>query len=226
MLVLALDTSTDAVVVGLAELTASGAPRVLVEQAHPGARRHGEQLMPAVLEVCAAAGVAAVDVDAVVCGVGPGPFTGLRVGIASAAALADALDVPAHGVCSLDATAGAAEPAGGALLVVTDARRREVYWAVYENGARTRGPAVDAPAALAAEILALGVRRMAGTVSGEHAELFGLPIDPARIPTVAGLVAVAAPALRAGDRPGPLEPLYLRRPDAVPPSARKRVTAG
>ncbi len=225
MLVLALDTSTDAVVAGLAELTADG-PRVLAEQVQPGARRHGEQLMPTVLEVCAAAGVAAADLDAVVCGVGPGPFTGLRVGIASAAALADALGVPAHGVCSLDATAAAAETAGGPLLVVTDARRREVYWAAYANGARTRGPGVDAPAALAAEIPALGVRRMAGTVSGEHAELFGLPIDPARTPTVAGLVAVAAPALRSAEPPAPLEPLYLRRPDAVPPASRKRVTAG
>ncbi|MDQ2710107.1 MAG: tRNA (adenosine(37)-N6)-threonylcarbamoyltransferase complex dimerization subunit type 1 TsaB, partial [Actinomycetota bacterium] len=91
MLVLALDTSTDAVAVGLVEVPGDGAVQVLAEQARPGARQHGEQLMPAVLEVCASAGVRTAELDAVVCGVGPGPFTGLRVGIASAAALADAL---------------------------------------------------------------------------------------------------------------------------------------
>jgi tRNA threonylcarbamoyl adenosine modification protein YeaZ len=224
VLVLALDTSTDAVVVGLVDMAASP-PTVLVEQSRPGARQHGEQLMPAVLEVCAAAGVGPVDIGAVVCGVGPGPFTGLRVGIASAAALADALGVPAHGVCSLDAVASAVE-LGEPLLVITDARRREVYWATYTGGRRTNGPAVDTPAALAARVASLGVRRVAGTVAEAHAELLGLPVHPAGTPTVAGLVAVAAPALRAGDLPGPLEPLYLRRPDAVPPSARKRVTVG
>jgi tRNA threonylcarbamoyl adenosine modification protein YeaZ len=224
VLVLALDTSTDAVVVGLAELSGGGAARVLVERSRSGARQHGEQLMPAVLEVCAEAGRRTVDLDAVVCGVGPGPFTGLRVGIASAAAMADALDLPAYGVCSLDAIGVTAE---GPLLVISDARRREVYWAAYgSGGARTRGPAVDSPADLAARVADLGTTKLAGPVAETHAELLGLPHAGNSAPTVAGLVAVAAPALRSGDRPGPLEPLYLRRPDAVPPSARKRVTAG
>ena len=226
MLVLALDTSTDAVVAGLVSLDAEGRAEVLVEQSRPGARQHGEQLMPAVLEICAAAGIRTSDLDAVVCGVGPGPFTGLRVGIASAAAMADALGLPAYGVCSLDAI-GALGTSGEPLLVISDARRREVYWAAYDTrGARTHGPAVDTPADLAARIPDLGTTRLAGPVATEHAELLGLTHDGNSTPTVAGLVAVAAPALRSGDRPGPLEPLYLRRPDAVPPSARKRVTAG
>ncbi len=229
VLVLALDTSTDAVVVGLAELAPGGdaSPRVLAERVRPGARQHGEQLMPAVLEVCAAADRTPAELDAVVCGLGPGPFTGLRVGIASAAALADALDVPAHGVCSLDAIAvgGPSAGPGEPLLVVTDARRRELYWAAYDRaGVRTHGPAVDTPAALAVLVPGLGVHRVAGTVADEHAALLGLPVHPARVPTPVGLVTVAAAVARAGAAGGPLEPCYLRRPDAVPPAARKRVS--
>lgn len=239
MLVLALDTSTDAVVVGLIEIAlgADGGSKdsltVLAAQECPGARRHSEQLMPALLEVCASAARRPAELDAVVCGVGPGPFTGLRVGIASAAAFADALGVPAHGVCSLDGVAavhphavGRGDGPGASLLVVTDARRREVYWATYLNGQRTAGPAVDTPAALADRVPGLGVRVVAGTMAEELADSFGLVVHPARRPSAAGLVKAALPALRAGGGPGPLEPMYLRRPDAVPPGARKRVTAG
>src|SRR5204862_198305 len=82
------------------------------------------------------------DLDAVVVGTGPGPFTGLRVGMVTAAAIGDAVDVPVYGVCSLDAIAVvAAAPwfggrTGEGLLVVTDARRREVDWAAYDRGGR------------------------------------------------------------------------------------------
>lgn len=236
MLVLALDTSTDAVVVGLVEMTdptGGGAVTVLAEQVRPGARQHSEQLMPALLEVCTSAGRRPAELDAVVCGVGPGPFTGLRVGIASAAAFADALGIPAHGVCSLDAIA--ASPAGATadggdgaqpLLVVTDARRREVYWAAYRDGRRTHGPSVDTPAALAARVSELGVGLVAGTKAEELAQTLGLAVHPARRPTAAGLAATASAVLRDGSEPSPLEPLYLRRPDAVPPGVRKRVTVG
>jgi tRNA threonylcarbamoyl adenosine modification protein YeaZ len=253
VLVLALDTSTDAVVVGLVEIPAgpdgagprttdpeggSGRVTVLAEQVCPGARQHSEQLMPALLAVCASAGRRPVELDAVVCGVGPGPFTGLRVGIASAAAFADALGVPAHGVCSLDGvaagpagSAGLAGLAGGIgggqpLLVVTDARRREVYWAAYLGARRTHGPGVDTPAVLAERVPDLGVRLIAGTMAEELAESFGLAVHPARRPCAEGLVVAATPLLLTGGEPAPLEPMYLRRPDAVPPGARKRVTAG
>jgi tRNA threonylcarbamoyl adenosine modification protein YeaZ len=222
VLLLAIDTATDAVVVGVVRLGSDGAVEVLAERTRPGARQHGEQLMPSALEACAEAGVRPADLDAVVCGLGPGPFTGLRVGIASAAAVADAVGVPAHGVCSLDAVAAGTE---GPLLVVTDARRREVYWAAYRDGRRTDGPAVDAPATLAGLVPGLGSTAVAGTLAGEQAEALGLPVHPARVPTPAGLVAAAAGALLAGDEPAPLEPLYLRRPDAVPSAGRKRVTA-
>lgn len=262
MLVLAIDTATEVVTVGLVTVTDGDQPAtVLAEQVRPGARQHGEQLMPAALEVCATAGFRLASVDAVVCGAGPGPFTGLRVGLVSAASLGDALSVPVYGVCSLDAVA-AAVPAGEPLLVVNDARRREVYWATYQirHGApaqRIEGPAVDAPAVLADRVTELGVRRVAGPVAGVHTELLGLPEYPAPgvpedggltpategctsggltpaaggprtsgglVPSAAGLVAAAGDDLRTRRPPAPLEPYYLRRPDAVPPGARKRVT--
>jgi tRNA threonylcarbamoyl adenosine modification protein YeaZ len=261
VLVLALDTATEAVTVGLLEVPREGSAgpvRLLGSEIRHGARQHGEQLMPAVLAVCAAAGQRLADVDAVVCGAGPGPFTGLRVGLVSAAGLGDALGVPVYGVCSLDAVAldavaldaevldaavldaatsgavpseAAASGAGGPLLVVSDARRREVYWAAYDSsGQRLAGPAVDTPAALAERVDELGVRRVAGPVAAAHAELLGLAEFPAAgaalSPSPAGLVAAAGDELRNGAPPAPLEPFYLRRPDAVPPAARKRVSLG
>lgn len=224
MLVLALDTATPVVTAGLVELPASGAATTLAARAHAD-RRHGELLMPALRALCAETGRSLSQVDAVVVGAGPGPFTGLRVGIASAAALGHALDVPVHGVCSHDALAAAVAGTGtGNLLVVTDARRREVYWAAYDPAARRlTGPSVEPPAALAARLPELAV----GTVVGDPA--FGDPLGRAvtgpAAATPGGLVGVAAAALRAGREPAPVEPLYLRRPDAVEPTGRKRVTA-
>jgi tRNA threonylcarbamoyl adenosine modification protein YeaZ len=217
VLVLALDTATPAVVAGVAELTADGV-LVRAQRLVRDARRHGELLVPSLLDACAEAGVALRDAGAVVVGVGPGPFTGLRVGMVTAAALGDALDVPVHGVGTLDAIAHGAGP--GPRLAVTDARRREVYWAAYAaDGTRTTGPHVDAPAVLRERVAELGAASAAGGSAAES----GLPVRGPAEPPVAALVAVAAPALRAGTAPGPLEPLYLRRPDAVEPAARKKV---
>jgi tRNA threonylcarbamoyl adenosine modification protein YeaZ len=234
VLVLALDTATESVVVGLLEVSATGDVTVLTSEARTGARQHGELLMPSVVRVCADAGHRLAELDAVVCGTGPGPFTGLRVGLVSAAGLGDALGVPVHGVCSLDAIARSAhleadrvEP----LLVVSDARRREVYWAAYTaTGERDRGPAVDTPAQVAALVPELGVRAVAGPVASATAALFELPELTDRggvsvLPTPAGLVLAGLDAVRSGATPAPLEPQYLRRPDAVPPAARKRVSA-
>jgi tRNA threonylcarbamoyladenosine biosynthesis protein TsaB len=214
VLVLALDTATSAVTAGLLRLPAAGAPQVLAERVTVDARAHGELLMPSVCEVLATAGVAMRDLDAVVCGVGPGPFTGLRVGMVTAAALGDALRVPVYPVCSLDAIACRAG-AGSPLLVITDARRREVYWARYDSsGARVDGPHVGRPL----DLPLAGVSRAAGA-----AEELGLPVVPPRYPDPAGLVAVGAAAVRAAAPPGPFTPLYLRRPDALEPGPPKRV---
>jgi tRNA threonylcarbamoyl adenosine modification protein YeaZ len=222
VLVLALDTATPAVTAGVVEVTPDAVVTRAVRVAHD-ARKHGELLMPAVLAACAEAGSALQAVDAIVVGTGPGPFTGLRVGMVTAAALGDALGVPVHGVCSLDAIAAeAVAGAAGPLLVVTDARRREVYWAAYDaSGVRTTGPHVETPDALRSRLPGLGVTAAAGSSAG----IVGLPEVPPQAPGPAGLVACAVDAVRAGVRPGPLEPLYLRRPDAVEPGPRKPVTA-
>ncbi len=138
--VLALDTATPAVTAGIVRLPDHA---VLAERVTLDARAHAERLTPNVLAALADAALTMADLDAVVVGCGPGPFTGLRAGMATAAAYGHALGIPVHGVCSLDAIGVRTT---GDVLVVTDARRREVYWARYRDGIRTDGPAVDAPA--------------------------------------------------------------------------------
>jgi tRNA threonylcarbamoyl adenosine modification protein YeaZ len=223
VLVLALDTATPAVTAGIVELT--GTEMVLRSaRVERDARKHAELLMPGVQGACADAGVTLRDIGAVVVGSGPGPFTGLRVGMVTAAALADGLGVPVHDVCSLDAIAAdvAGEPPPGSFAVVIDARRREVYWAAYDvGGLRTDGPHVSPPVTAAERAAELDVAVGAGDMAG----VLGLPVLPQQSPSPTGLVTVAAAALRSGAAPGPLEPLYLRRPDAAPPGVRKRVTA-
>jgi tRNA threonylcarbamoyl adenosine modification protein YeaZ len=208
VLVLALDTATPTLVVGLARWSADGGTEVLAERAVPSGNRHAELLTPTIRAVLADTGSAMADLDAIVTGLGPGPFTGLRVGVVTAAALGDARGLPVHGVCSLDAIGD------GARSVVTDARRKEVHWAVYDAaGHRVAGPGVDRPED------APVVEPVVGDV--RFAERLGRELAPAEV-TTAGLLRAAAPLF---DRPpAPLEPLYLRRPDAVPPAARKAVS--
>ena len=134
VLVLALDTATPTLVAGLADWSQNGVTEVLAERAVPSGTRHAELLTPAIAAVLDDAGLTTGDLDVVVTGLGPGPFTGLRVGVVTAAALADARGLPVIGVCSLDAIGS------GVRTVVTDARRKEIYWASYdEDGARTDG---------------------------------------------------------------------------------------
>jgi tRNA threonylcarbamoyl adenosine modification protein YeaZ/ribosomal-protein-alanine acetyltransferase len=202
--VLVLDTATPAVTAGIVRLPDHV---VLAERVTLDARAHAERLTPNVLAALADAALTMADLDAVVVGCGPGPFTGLRAGMATAAAYGHALGIPVHGVCSLDAIGVRTT---GDVLVVTDARRREVYWARYRDGVRTEGPAVNAPA----DVDPGTARAVAG--SPEHAALFGLPrCEPAH-PTPAGLVAAVSDW---SDNPPPLVALYLRRPDAKPLAA-------
>jgi tRNA threonylcarbamoyl adenosine modification protein YeaZ len=208
VLVLALDTATPTLVVGLARWSAGAGAEVLAERAVPSGNRHAELLTPTVREVLAATGATTAQLDAVVTGLGPGPFTGLRVGVVTAAALGDALGTPVHGVCSLDAIGD------GARSVVTDARRKEVHWAVYDAaGVRTAGPGVDRPEDAPVTDPVVGDVRFA--------ERLGRGVAAAEVST-AGLLRAAAPSF--GRPPAPLEPLYLRRADAVPPAARKAVS--
>ncbi len=170
-IVLTIDTATPAVTAGVVRL---GTPEidVLGERVTLDARAHAESLTPNVLGALADAGLGMGDLDAVVVGCGPGPFTGLRVGMATAAAFAHALGVPVRGVCSLDAIGVFTS---GETLVVTDARRREVYWARYRDGVRVAGPAVNAPSDVPVD-----ADRIAG--SPEHVVLFDLPSLGLRLP--------------------------------------------
>ena len=209
MLVLALDTATPTLVAGVARWSAEGT-EVLAERAVPSGTKHAELLTPAIRAALDDAGVTLADVGAVVTGLGPGPFTGLRVGIVTAAALADARGLPVIGVCSLDAVGS------GARTVVTDARRKEVYWATYDaTGARVEGPAVIRPEELG----------LSGPFAGDpaFAERLGAAVERADV-TTAGLLRAAAPQLADPSSAAPLVPLYLRRPDAVPPTAIKPVS--
>ena len=210
MLVLALDTATPTLVAGLARWSADGGTDVLAERAVPSGTRHAELLAPAIRGVLADAGLALADVDALVTGLGPGPFTGLRVGVVTAAGLADARGLPVVGVCSLDAIGS------GARTVVTDARRKEVYWATYGgDGGRLDGPGVVRPEELAADGPLVGDARFA--------DRLGAPVTPAEV-TTAGLLRAAAAQLADPSAAGPLVPLYLRRPDATPPTSIKQVS--
>lgn len=212
MLLLALDTSTPAVSVALCRDGVVLAAETVVD-----ARRHNELLAVNIQTVLERADVTPRQLDAVAAGVGPGPYTGLRVGLMTARAFGHALGIPAHGICSLDVLArAAAREIEGEFVVATDARRKEVYWASYAGGERVAGPSVDKPAEVA----------YAGPVVGEGAVLYPEAFPggrPPLHPDPADLAAIVEEYVAAGRASLPLEPLYLRKPDAVEPGARKRV---
>lgn len=217
MLLLALDTATPAVTAALHDGRDSVARSTVVD-----ARRHGELLLPAVHRVLDEAGAAIGDVTGIVVGVGPGPYTGLRVGLVTAAALGDALGVPVHGVCTLDGLAHAARAGGltGPFAVATDARRKEVYWARYDAaGERATDPAVDRPADLAEQVAGLPA---VGAGAALYPEVFP-DVRPPAHQDAAALAALAAGRLARGEDCLPALPLYLRRPDAQVPAGYKQV---
>jgi tRNA threonylcarbamoyl adenosine modification protein YeaZ len=222
VLTLVLDTATPAVTAALASLQPGGGVAVVAERVSVDARAHGELLAPLIEAVLGAAGAAPRELSAVVAGVGPGPFTGLRVGLVTAAALGDTLGIPVYGVCTLDALGWACRAApAGRVLVATDARRHEVYWAVYEGGSRVAGPAVDRPS----DVDSTGVGYAVGDGALRYADVLGVPVrDEPRYPPAEGLASLAAPRVLSGAPAEPLTPLYLRRPDAVVPGARKTVS--
>jgi tRNA threonylcarbamoyladenosine biosynthesis protein TsaB len=233
VLVVGFDTATPAVSVALHD-----GERVVSEAFAADARRHGELLAPMIAKVIADAGASRADLTAVAVGVGPGPYTGLRVGVVTARVLGAVLGIPVHGVCSLDIIAAGAstrgpQPAlGPEFLVATDARRKEVYWARYDAaGRRLEGPLVGG----AGSIAGAAELPVAGAGGQLYPAAFGEVIGPA-YPDARTLCAIVAGHLReqAGppSPPVPLlavplldaEPLYLRRPDAREPGPPKRVT--
>ncbi len=232
-----MDTATPAVTVALHDGDQPLAQIVTVDT-----HRHAEVLAPAIAKVIDDAGVSRRDLTGVAVGVGPGPYTGLRVGLVTAKVLAAALGIPVYGVCSLDVIAADVE-GEPAFLVATDARRRELYWARYDGTGRLAGPDVSAPGDIPADGL---------PVAGEgpliYTEFLPRSTGPA-YPAAATLCRLVARALARGETPpGPgagtghgaeaggalasaprsvliaPEPLYLRRPDAREPGRPKRVT--
>ena len=212
-MLLAFDTASPTVTVAVHDGT-----DVVAEQSSAESMRHGEQLAPLIAATLERAGAAPADLTALAVGVGPGPFTGLRVGLVTARTLGHVLEIPTYGICSLDALAVEAVATGVVdepFLVATDARRKEVYLASYDAGAQCiSGPAVDRPAAVATDL----------PVIGEGAVLYPEAFADARGPLrpSAGWLARAV----AGEHATLLdpEPLYLRRPDAEIPRSPKPVS--
>jgi tRNA threonylcarbamoyladenosine biosynthesis protein TsaB len=210
---LAFDTSSPTVTVAVHDGT-----DVVAELTSEETMRHGEQLTPLIDRVLREVGIVPQDLTAIAVGVGPGPFTGLRVGLVSARTMAYVLQIPVYGICSLDVLAAEAVETGtvtGPFVVASDARRREVYLATYDDaGQRTAGPDVRRPADVASDL----------PVVGEGAALYPEAFPDGRAPLRprAGWLARCVVEERA-DLHDP-EPLYLRRPDAEIPRAPKPVS--
>lgn len=211
-MLLALDTSTPLVSVALLD-----DDRVVAQATSDRPMQHGERLAPMITEALHSVGAIRQDVTAVAVGVGPGPFTGLRVGLVTARMLGVALGVPVYGASSLDVLAvrAVAEGVGEPFLATIDARRKELFWASYDaDGARLDGPHVERPATMPTELLVVG----AGP--GLFPEAFARTAGPT-VPDAGTLaLAVAEERVELVDP----EPVYLRRPDAVVPGPPKKVS--
>jgi tRNA threonylcarbamoyladenosine biosynthesis protein TsaB len=209
---LAFDTSTRFVSVAVHDDDA-----VVARAGSSRPMQHGEQLAPLIDQVLGEAGAIRQDVTAVAVGVGPGPYTGLRVGLVTARVLGLALGIPVYGVCSLDVLAARAvdEGIGEPFLATLDARRKELFWAAYDGtGRRLDGPHVDRPADVADELLVVGD----GPV--RYPDAFPRTAGP-ELPDAATLALVVASERVALLDP---EPIYLRRPDATVPGPPKKVS--
>lgn len=216
----ALDTSSPVVTVAVA----ADDGRVLASSSVDGGLRHGELLAPAIRAALAEAGVRPAELTRIAVGTGPGPFTGLRVGLVTARTMAELLGIEVVGVCSLDVLARAAG-VDGPVAVATDARRKEVYWAVYEardgtgpTGRRRRieGPSVDKPAAVASVLAGL-------PLIGRGASLYADQLGGTDGPEYPSAEQLALGVLDGSLEPMPPEPLYLRRPDVTPSAGPKSV---
>ena len=237
-MLLGIDTSgAVSVAVARGELAGDStdpSPEILAVRSDTRSRHHDEVLLALVEETLQAAGVTRGELTGVVVGRGPGPFTGLRVGLVSARSIASVLGVPLHGLSSLDALAHealAAVPAERGPITVgvaLDARRREVYHARYRREVdgeilRIAEPAVDAPAEdppaeVAAELTACDL--LVGSGTALYPELLPATVELEHVDAGHLLLAASALAVRGEDLTS-TEPMYLREPDAAKPTARK-----
>ncbi len=221
MLILAIDTSA----VASAALVSDDAPEsVLASFATEDTRTHAEVLVPGIEKLLAEAGLTGNDVDAIVTGVGPGPFTGLRSGIVTARTLAFAWHKPLYGVMSLDAIAlevAESTDAAPAFIVATDARRKEVYWARYGLSDGQLPELLDGPhVGFAADLPDLPVY---GAGAGLYAGVVNAVGEfSTRQPEALSLGQFALARLASGQQLLDATPLYLRESDAQVPGPRKR----
>lgn len=214
MLTLALDTANDRIAVALA-----GAGKA-VARSEAISRGHAERLFPLIDEVLAAADVEIEQVARIAVNVGPGSFTGIRIAVAAARGLGLALGIPVVGIDALHLIAASlSEPADGPVLAAVDARRGEVYAALYgPNGEVLEAPfAADADAVLAR----LGDRAtvLAGsgaTILADQATAASRRVPPVDAMTATDPLALARLGGAADPAIAPPRPLYLRAPDAKP----------
>ncbi|HEY2754009.1 tRNA (adenosine(37)-N6)-threonylcarbamoyltransferase complex dimerization subunit type 1 TsaB [Phenylobacterium sp.] len=208
-MVLALDTCLSSCSVAVLD-----GERVLGHGREVMARGHQERLAPMAQEAMAQAGLAFVRLDRIAVTLGPGSFTGLRVGIAFAKGLALALDRPAVGIGTLEALAASAD---GLVFPAIDARRGQLYLQAFEDGR-----ALMAPDAVTLEIAAARVAELSQgrpfTLAGSGASLLADLAPAARVLAAEGADARQVARLAGGREPGPLKPLYLRAPDAKLPA--------
>ena len=214
-MLLSFDTATALVTAALHDGNA-----VVAERSSEHPMKHGEQLAPLIEALLTDNALVRQDLTAIAVGAGPGPFTGLRVGLVTARTLAHALEIPVYAVCTLDVIAVEAIDTGavsGEFLVATDARRKEVFLASYDDqGRRLDGPIVSRPADVASEL------PVAGGGAVLYPESFPVAVHPER-PSAGWLARVVAEERAELLDP---EPLYLRRPDAVANLQRKSVLPG
>lgn len=206
---LAIDTATTRTSVALLD-----GPDVLVEVSRDGATGHGEALPILVARVLK--NISPDQLEAIAVGIGPGPFTGLRIGIAFARTMAWTLGIKVVGVCTLNALAhdylGGGSAALGDFAAATDARRKEVYWASYDRDGNRKGePIVIRPSEISDELLALPT---VGSGALLYSENFRAHFEPL-FPTATSIGQLGLVKLASGELLS-TEPLYLRRPDALP----------
>jgi tRNA threonylcarbamoyl adenosine modification protein YeaZ len=251
VLILAFDTSSPAVTVALVEVrsdtppslavvpgerivTFGSVPQTIAERCEVANNRHGELLAPSIEAVLRDAGAQPADLCALAVGLGPGPFTGLRVGVVTARAMSDSLGIPAYGECSLDVIAHELGLAAGdddedidrPYVVMSDARRKQVYWARYDGvGIRVGEPDIGRPDEVAEQIRD-NVSHVAGAGAALYRDAFAdfTLIERSPYPAAAALASMVAVKVTTRQRTEELVPLYLRRPDAQPPGKPKAVT--
>jgi tRNA threonylcarbamoyl adenosine modification protein YeaZ len=243
VIVLAIDTSSVAVSATVVRaddeptVTSSGHHQVTKTAARSGPgetriapNRHGELLVPTIESALEQTSTQFTDFDAVAVGLGPGPFTGLRVGIVTAKAISDALAIPAYGVCSLDAIAERHGRPNESLAVITDARRKQVYWRLYDGTTPITEPDLAPPADVAHTLQGRTSRIVGAGAEMYPQDFVGFEIDQGRAPGDAAYPKAGAigwlvlDRVRSGAPSEELVPLYLRRPDAQQPGAPKKVT--